>query len=153
MENFRSWFDVSGALARMLGNAGARRLAAFTITVGDDGTIFGYNRNLDLGASIGNISGVNFTDASGNARTLTAIFDAAGSGAPADLRLALDGTSVPDTDATFAYIVANGTIYARSARTSYSSDTGAENDSAWRWGNEATNEYGAGGSLPIEIWG
>jgi len=126
--------------------AGGRNLFTTTITIGGSGP-YGYGRDTILAGTIGNITGATFTDASGISRTITVIIDGAG-----DLILALNGTSVPDTDATFHHIFVNGVYYARSARSTYSSDTGPDDDSAWKWANGATNSIGTSGSATLEIW-
>lgn len=138
---------MSGALGALLGAGLGRKLASFTVTIGGPDP-FGYSRNTDLAPVVGNISGTAFNDASGNARTLTLVVDGAG-----DLLFALDGINIPDSAATFSYLVVNGVIYARAARTTYVADTGAQDDTAWKWANGATNSVGTSGSVVVEIFG
>jgi hypothetical protein len=138
---------VGGVVAALLGGGLGRLLASFNITIGGVDP-YGYNRNTDLAIVVGNISGTVFNDASGNSRTLTCAIDGTG-----DLIFALDGISIPDTAATFTLIKVGSALYYRSDRTTYIADTGALDDTAWKWANGAVNSIGTSGSVQIEIYG
>lgn len=141
---------MSGAVAAaVIAAGGGRLLSTITITIGGTDP-YGYDRCADFGGSIGNASGgLTFNDASGNSQTLTAcIWNGP---ATNQLWLALNGIGVADADTVFRFIKINGKIYYRSIRNTYVSDTGAADDSAWKF-NESTNPIGTSGSATLEIW-
>lgn len=151
----QGWVNVAGTWRQFYQDA--QLLATITVTVGNAGLMWGYNRNSDSNINFGNASGgVTFNDAGAVSRTVTAVFDGTDVGTPSEsLTLSLDGVSIPDTDAVFKFIKVNGVTYQRSARDIYTADTGAANDTRWRWNNGATSEFGTtgGANITVEIWG
>jgi hypothetical protein len=88
-----------------------------------------------------------FPDATNNSRTVQYILD----GSASSLLFGLSGASIPNTAATFDYIVLGTTRYRRVDAT-YSANDGSGN-SKWTWANGATNSIGTSGSQTLEVWG
>lgn len=131
---------MSGVLNVLLASGGARRLHSDTVTVGNNGTDFGFQSGV-----FGSVGDSTFDDAGGNSRTIRGLYDAAN----AVLVFVLDGLSVPNTDATFKYIVVNGVVFQR-AIMSYTADTGTGDDTGWTGGAGALPNSG---TVSYEIWG
>ena len=124
---------------------GGNRLALnATITTGTPGgSVYGFQTG-----SYGSIDDDTFVDGGGTTRTVTACAeDQSGLPSPVPLALYIDGLSVPNTNATFSYIVINGNKLLRSAATYNGSDSG---DSSWTW--TTSGFLDTSGTDPLQIW-
>ena len=114
---------------------------------GTDDTFFGFGYGsanpdpLGIGA-FGSISEDTYVDASATSRVVAHIMYSENTGGISSIDdsifFGIIGTSIPDTDLTFAEIVYNGVTYTRTSRTQYVSNHGGA-ISYWRWNNVSPN--------------
>lgn len=125
--------------------SGATLLAAIAgdlfngaLTIGDDGDTYGFSVS---SPAVGSLSPSSYTDRLATSRT---IIGWSWNDTNNALGLLISGTSIPDTDTTFAQLwTPSGGLYARSAAT-YDGNVGG--NSFWEW-SEASNPLGTSGTI------
>jgi hypothetical protein len=100
----------------------------------------------DPGDQFGSIANNTYTDGNSNSRTVTSCFWSINS---EELFFALNGTSIPNTNATFEKIVIDSIEYTRSTATHYSSVDGC---TIWVWNSIGTNPFAGTNPDPFEVW-
>ena len=126
---------MSGVLGMLL--AGGSRLAT-TVTVGNDGSSYGYENFAGFFGAIGL--------GTFGSQTIAAItWTISASGA---ISFRLSGTSIADSNATFTAIFINGVVFQRSAA-SYTANDGNGN-TLWTWGVD-TSSYPTSGSVVFQV--
>lgn len=126
---------MSGILSAMM-----RSGTTLVMSVGDDGAAGAYGFSSGV---FGSLTPSTFVDKGGVTRTIQGLYwDVASS----RVRLDLDGGA--DTDTTIASLVVNGTVFVRSARSSY---TGSPTF-LWEWANGGVNPFGTSGTITVLIY-
>ena len=95
----------------------------------DDGEVIGYSASGRGLSPVGSRSPTGYSDNLGNSRTVTECCNVT-STMTSLFVFGIDGTSVPNTNATFRQIVVNGTVLDRGDATYFANDGG---DSTWSW--------------------